>query len=52
MLSGVLQHLMLGLIRSDYLPHSHDGNRIKQVEMNTIASSFGGIGTHLVTMQR
>lgn len=49
---GFGQCIMLGLIRSDYLPQSHEGNRIKQVEINTIASSFGGIGTHLVAMQR
>lgn len=49
---GLAQCAMLGLIRSDYIQHIHDGNRIKQVEANTIASSFGGIGTHIVTMQR
>lgn len=35
----------LGLLRSDYLAHSHFSNSIKQVEINTIASSFGGISS-------
>lgn len=33
----------LALIRSDYLPHSLEGNALKQVEINTIASSFGAL---------
>lgn len=35
--------ISLALIRSDYLPHSSDGNALKQVEINTIASSFGAL---------
>ncbi|XP_003704661.1 glutathione synthetase [Megachile rotundata] len=37
---GYSQNLSLGLLRSDYMLHD---NGIKQVELNTIASSFGGI---------
>ncbi|XP_012350209.2 LOW QUALITY PROTEIN: glutathione synthetase [Apis florea] len=39
---GFSQSLSLGLFRSDYMLHE---NQIKQVELNTIASSFGGIVT-------
>ena len=40
------QNLSLGLFRSDYMVH-HDseGLQIKQVEFNTIASSFGGLSS-------
>jgi glutathione synthase len=40
-----LQPISLGLFRSDYLVHE-DGEKkrsVKQVEFNTIASSFGGL---------
>ncbi|KAK0669473.1 putative glutathione synthetase [Cercophora samala] len=41
---GYVQNLSLGLFRSDYMVHQ-DGDhlQIKQVEFNTIASSFGGL---------
>ncbi|XP_063696004.1 glutathione synthetase-like [Culicoides brevitarsis] len=39
--------LSLTLIRSDYLPHKFEGNSLKQVEINTIASSFGALATIL-----
>lgn len=39
---GFTQRLSLGLFRSDYMLHE---SQIKQVEFNTIASSFGGIVT-------
>ncbi|KAF2860816.1 glutathione synthase [Piedraia hortae CBS 480.64] len=43
---GYVQPLNLGLFRSDYLVHqSPSGPEIKQVEFNTIASSFGGLST-------
>lgn len=32
--------------------HSFDANEIKQVEFNTIASSFGGISTELQPLHR
>uniref|UniRef100_A0A182KGK9 Glutathione synthetase n=1 Tax=Anopheles christyi TaxID=43041 RepID=A0A182KGK9_9DIPT len=38
----------LALLRSDYLPNFSDA--IKQVEINTIASSFGGISTIMTPM--
>ncbi|XP_017780714.1 PREDICTED: glutathione synthetase-like isoform X2 [Nicrophorus vespilloides] len=40
---GITQRVSLGLLRSDYMVHCNAGNKIKQVEINTIASSFGGI---------
>lgn len=43
--------ISLGLFRSDYLAHCFEGNDIKQVEFNTIASSFGGISTHMTPLQ-
>ncbi|KAJ9573517.1 hypothetical protein L9F63_009081, partial [Diploptera punctata] len=49
---GLAQTLNLGLFRSDYLVHSAANNYIKQVEINTIASSFGGICTHIPNQHR
>lgn len=43
---GYAQPLSLGLYRSDYMVHSPPGFKkpsLKQVEFNTIASSFGGL---------
>lgn len=45
-----IQHLSLGLFRSDYMVHKEPNDpgakpTIKQVEFNTIASSFGGLST-------
>lgn len=40
---GYSQTVSLGLLRSDYMLHECAGETIKQVELNTIASSFGGI---------
>ncbi|KAK4188679.1 putative glutathione synthetase [Podospora australis] len=41
---GYLQNLSLGLFRSDYMVHQEENHlQIKQVEFNTIASSFGGL---------
>ncbi|XP_053617984.1 glutathione synthetase-like isoform X2 [Plodia interpunctella] len=48
---GITQSLSLGLFRSDYLMQ-RDGNKIKQVEFNTIASSFGAITSNLPSMFR
>lgn len=44
---GYVQSLSLGLFRSDYMVHEDDGGalQIKQVEFNTIASSFGGLSS-------
>lgn len=47
-----LQAYSLGLFRSDYMAHTYEGNAIKQVEINTVASSFGGISTHMKPLQR
>jgi hypothetical protein len=42
---GVRQPLCLGVHRSDYMLHASPGDRLvpKQVEINTIASSFAGL---------
>ncbi|XP_019886911.1 glutathione synthetase [Ooceraea biroi] len=42
---GFSQNISLGLLRSDYLLHGSLSDEIKQVEINTIASSFAGIST-------
>ncbi|CAH2097555.1 unnamed protein product [Euphydryas editha] len=47
-----LQSLSLGLFRSDYLMQNPEGNKIKQVEFNTVASSFGAISSNLPAMSR
>ncbi|KAL0116724.1 hypothetical protein PUN28_009972 [Cardiocondyla obscurior] len=41
---GFTQKVNLGLFRSDYLLHE-DGSKIKQVELNTIATSFAALAT-------
>ncbi|XP_025204827.1 glutathione synthetase-like isoform X2 [Melanaphis sacchari] len=40
---GFTQSRCLGLLRSDYLLDVCNSTSVKQVEMNTIASSFGGL---------
>ncbi|KAM3076144.1 Glutathione synthetase [Clarireedia jacksonii] len=45
---GYVQDLCLGLFRSDYMVHQDEPTTpptIKQVEFNTIASSFGGLSS-------
>uniref|UniRef100_A0A1L8E4X9 Glutathione synthetase n=1 Tax=Nyssomyia neivai TaxID=330878 RepID=A0A1L8E4X9_9DIPT len=42
--------ISLGLLRSDYLAHCLSACCAKQVEINTIASSFGGISSHMTPM--
>lgn len=49
---GISQQVSLGLLRSDYMVHSGGANHIKQVEINTIASSFGAIATKISTFNR
>ncbi|XP_022125481.2 glutathione synthetase isoform X2 [Pieris rapae] len=49
---GITQSLSLGLFRSDYLMQQPDSNRIKQVEFNTVAASFGAITSYLPSMFR
>lgn len=47
------QPLQLGLFRSDYLLHSHEGREhIKQVEFNTIAASFGALSQRAGDMHK
>ncbi|XP_058816208.1 glutathione synthetase-like isoform X2 [Topomyia yanbarensis] len=47
---GISQPQSLALLRSDYLANFLESNAIKQVEINTIASSFGGISTLMAPM--
>ncbi|XP_077283408.1 glutathione synthetase-like isoform X3 [Arctopsyche grandis] len=47
---GIKQPISTGLYRSDYLLHEAAENCIKQVEINTVASSFGGIATVLTPL--
>lgn len=55
---GLKQDLQLGLFRSDYLLHSpipnssKDEMSIKQVEFNTISSSFGALATKVGELHR
>ncbi|XP_023950218.1 glutathione synthetase isoform X2 [Bicyclus anynana] len=49
---GMAQTLSLGLFRSDYLMQNPDSNSIKQVEFNTVASSFGALSSYLRDMTR
>lgn len=44
--------ISLALIRSDYLPHKHENGTLKQVEINTIASSFGALATILTNVHK
>ncbi|KAI9661607.1 MAG: hypothetical protein M1821_008845 [Bathelium mastoideum] len=54
---GYVQDLALGMFRSDYMVHvdpaaAKPEPEIKQVEFNTIASSFGGLSTQVTAMHR
>ena len=54
---GYVQDLALGLFRSDYMVHVDPGAPdskpgIKQVEFNTIASSFGGLSSKVSALHR
>lgn len=51
------QHISLGLFRSDYMVHKDVSDplakpEIKQVEFNTIASSFGGLAAKVSALHR
>ncbi|KAH8825824.1 glutathione synthase [Flagelloscypha sp. PMI_526] len=47
---GVQSGLHLGIFRSDYL--IHDGTELKQVEFNTISSSFGTLSERVARLHR
>ncbi|KAH7909680.1 glutathione synthase [Hygrophoropsis aurantiaca] len=51
---GIAQPLQLGLFRSDYLLHTGEGPglSLKQVEFNTISSSFGPLSERTAAMHR
>lgn len=53
-LKDAAQPLHLGLFRSDYLLHTGEGDAlgIKQVEFNTISSSFGPLSEKVAAMHR
>ena len=51
----MLQSWHLGLFRSDYLLHNPDGGKevsLKQVEFNTISSSFGILSHRAAALHR
>ncbi|KAF1851137.1 glutathione synthetase large chain [Cucurbitaria berberidis CBS 394.84] len=54
---GYAQDLSLGLFRSDYMVHqdpseANPAPSLKQVEFNTIASSFGGLSSQVSALHR
>lgn len=49
---GVKQKVALGLLRSDYMSHSKTNNSLKQVELNTIASSLAGISSKISKLHK
>ncbi|KAK6842292.1 glutathione synthetase [Apiospora arundinis] len=52
---GYVQHMSLGLFRSDYMVHQSTPEadpQIKQVEFNTIASSFGGLSSQTSALHK
>ncbi|CDQ68227.1 glutathione synthetase isoform X1 [Oncorhynchus mykiss] len=51
---GKIQSIVLGLNRSDYmLDQNGDGSAsLKQIEINTIAASFGGLASHTPNVHR
>eukprot|EP00002_Diphylleia_rotans_P028807 TRINITY_DN5823_c0_g1_i1.p1 TRINITY_DN5823_c0_g1~~TRINITY_DN5823_c0_g1_i1.p1 ORF type:complete len:520 (+),score=87.80 TRINITY_DN5823_c0_g1_i1:52-1611(+) len=50
---GISQRITVGILRSDYMLQESAGEySIRQVEINTIASSFGCLGTHVSDAHR
>lgn len=50
---GIAQPLSLGIFRSDYLLDYKNGDiSIKQVELNTISASFGGLSSKVSELHR
>lgn len=52
---GYVQDLSLGMFRSDYMlhvPEESSAPSLKQVEFNTISSSFGGLAVKVAQMHR
>ena len=50
--ASLFQRISLALLRSDYLADSSQSNSIKQVEINTIASSFAGVSRQICSLHR
>ncbi|KAI5081753.1 hypothetical protein GOP47_0001496 [Adiantum capillus-veneris] len=48
---GIKQTIYLGLHRSDYMTDMHTGDLL-QVEINTISSSFAGLGSQVTLLHR
>lgn len=51
------QNLSLGLFRSDYMVHQDTSDpssvpKVKQVEFNTIAASFGGLSSQTCLLHK
>eukprot|EP01134_Creolimax_fragrantissima_P002824 CFRG2824T1 len=51
---GITQNIRMGLYRSDYMLDGPDATtaKIKQVEINTIAASFGSLGSKIPNVHR
>ncbi|KAF7646405.1 hypothetical protein LDENG_00188240 [Lucifuga dentata] len=51
---GKAQSVVLGLNRSDYMLDQREGGKLslKQIEINTIAASFGGLSSHTPDLHR
>lgn len=52
-----MQNLSLGLFRSDYMVHQDTSDpssvpKVKQVEFNTIAASFGGLSSQTCLLHK
>ncbi|XP_058806271.1 glutathione synthetase-like isoform X2 [Phymastichus coffea] len=51
-LEGFAQSISLGLVRSDYMLNTDDVNKLKQIEINMISTSFGGLAPITSAYQR
>ncbi|XP_007906850.1 glutathione synthetase isoform X2 [Callorhinchus milii] len=51
---GIRQNIILGINRSDYMFHNgqNDKPTLKQIEINTIAASFAGLGSRIPDIHR
>lgn len=49
--AGIVQPLLMGLFRLDYMVHSAT-NQIKQIEFNTVSVLFGGLSSKVADLHR
>ncbi|CAB4055176.1 GSS [Lepeophtheirus salmonis] len=49
---GITQGVVLGILRSDYMSCLSSNLAAKQIEINTIASSFGAVSSHLKDLHK